>query len=324
MTTTELARNVPMPMAELRDMAKIIVASKLFGITDESVAVGLMLLCASDGLHPVQAMRRYHVISGRPAMKAETMLAEYQSHGGKITWLRCDTTGAKAEFASPGMGAPCTVEWTEADARAAGVLSNPTWKKFPRAMYRSRVISEGVRMAMPGVVLGVYTPDETENFAPSSELPRSPDPVLTTADRAMVAERLKTVDVVYDDAEHAHAADDDDDIGDLVEVFQEGESVGMRDGASKAQKARAHILKKTIGIDDGTWKERLQVNFSKSSMTDLSYEEADELIAKLEQRLETYGSAADKAARQQRRLDSAVNEIGTTLANLDRVPGMEG
>jgi len=312
----ELVKSSPMPLSELREMAKTVVASKLFGIADESVAIGLMLLCQSDGLHPVQAMRRYHVISGRPAMKAETMLAEFQANGGKITWLRCDTTGAKAEFMSPGMGAPCTVEWTESDARSAGVLANPTWKKFPRAMYRSRVVSEGVRMSMPGVVLGIYTEDEAE------EIVRHETPALTADVRASVIARLAPpIDV-----EPVPLAEtvDDDTIGESVEVFVHGESVGMRDGASAGQKAKAHILKKELGIEDSVWRERLEANYEKCSMAELSYEEAGDLIDKLARRLKTYGSHAQKMERQARREQQAIAEVATTLAGLEREPGEEG
>jgi len=313
----ELVKSSPMPLSELREMAKTVVASKLFGIADESVAIGLMLLCQSDGLHPVQAMRRYHVISGRPAMKAETMLAEFQANGGKITWLRCDTTGAKAEFMSPGMGAPCTVEWTESDARAAGVLANPTWKKFPRAMYRSRVVSEGVRMSMPGVVLGIYTEDEAE------EIVRHETPALTADVRATVIAKLAPpIDV--ESIPLAEAVDDDDTIGEDVEVFVKGESVGMRNGASAGQKAKAHILKKELGIEDSVWRERLEANYEKTSMSELSYEEAGDLIDKLERRLKTYGNHAQKMERQARREQQAIAEVATTLASLERQPGEEG
>jgi len=49
--------------------------SRLFGITAPEQAYTLMLLCESEGLNPIEALRRYHIIQGRPAMRADTMLA---------------------------------------------------------------------------------------------------------------------------------------------------------------------------------------------------------------------------------------------------------
>ena len=40
-------------------------------------------------------------------------------------------------------------------------------------MLRARVITNGIRMVLPGVVVGIYTPDEVEEFAPR-EAPPSP------------------------------------------------------------------------------------------------------------------------------------------------------
>jgi len=38
------------------------------------------------------------------------------------------------------------------------------WKAYPRAMMRARVVSEGIRTVFPGVVLGVYTPEEVQDI----------------------------------------------------------------------------------------------------------------------------------------------------------------
>jgi hypothetical protein len=39
------------------------------------------------------------------------------------------------------------------------------YKKFPKQMLRARVISEGVRMVLPGVVVGIYTEAEIEDMS---------------------------------------------------------------------------------------------------------------------------------------------------------------
>jgi hypothetical protein len=47
-----------------------------------------------------------------------------------------------------------------ARARKAGLADKDLWKKYPRSMLRSRVVSEGVRAVWPGATSGMYVPEE--------------------------------------------------------------------------------------------------------------------------------------------------------------------
>jgi hypothetical protein len=38
------------------------------------------------------------------------------------------------------------------------------WRKFPRQMLTARCISEAIRLLMPQIVSGVYTPEEVQDF----------------------------------------------------------------------------------------------------------------------------------------------------------------
>lgn len=49
-------------------------------------------------------------------------------------------------------------------ATAAKLTGKDTWKQYPRQMLRARVISEGIRTVYPGVAVGVYTPEEVQDF----------------------------------------------------------------------------------------------------------------------------------------------------------------
>lgn len=60
------------------------------------------------------------------------------------------------------------LSWTLEDARRAGLLDRgENWQKYPRAMLRARLISEGVRTIFPGVAIGLYTPEEVVEFTPA-------------------------------------------------------------------------------------------------------------------------------------------------------------
>lgn len=151
------------PINELQTMATAACKSGLFQMPSPEAALTLMLLCQAEGLHPIQAMRQYHIIKGRPAMRADAMQAAFQNAGGKIQWIERSDTKCSAEFSHPA-GGVCTVTWSIETAKQAGLTGNPTWQKFPRAMLSARVVSEGCRAVYPAVVCGLYTPEEVQDF----------------------------------------------------------------------------------------------------------------------------------------------------------------
>jgi hypothetical protein len=152
-----------MPYDQIEKLAQKIATSKMFGIQNSDQAIVLMMICQADGLNPIEAVRRYHVLNGRPTMRADAMLASYQAKGGTVEWTERTNEAVSATFTHPSSGA-VPVRWTMEDAKRAGLLSNPTWQKYPRQMLTARVISEGIRTSLPGVVAGIYTPEEVKDI----------------------------------------------------------------------------------------------------------------------------------------------------------------
>jgi len=151
------------PYGDIERMASAVAKSGLFGIKTPEQAVALMLIAQAEGMHPAIAARDYHVIQGRPALKADAMLARFQSAGGKINWTCYTDEEVTGEF-SHAQGGVVTISWTINMARVAGLAGKDNWRNFPRAMLRARCISEGIRTVFPGCVVGTYTPEETESF----------------------------------------------------------------------------------------------------------------------------------------------------------------
>ena len=151
------------PYADMERMADCIAKSGLFGVKTPVQALALMLLAQSEGLHPVTAARDYHVIQGRPTLKADTMLARFQAAGGTVKWDSYTDKAVSATFSHP-HGGSVKVEWTIDQAKAAKLTGKDVWQQYPRAMLRARVISEGVRTVYPGVLAGMYTPEEVREM----------------------------------------------------------------------------------------------------------------------------------------------------------------
>ena len=149
------------PINEMQTMAEAIAQSGLFGIKTPTQALALGLLCQAEGRHPAEAARDYHIIQGRPTLKADAMLARFQQAGGRVEWTRYDDQSVVGVFTHPS-GGKLTLEWTMERAKAAGLAGKEVWKQYPRNMLRSRVISEAIRTVYPGVLSGCYLEDEIE------------------------------------------------------------------------------------------------------------------------------------------------------------------
>lgn len=145
--------------ADLERMAAAVAKSGLFGVKTQEAALSLMLLAQAEGRHPAIAARDYHIVDGKPSLKADTMLARFQESGGLVEWHELTDAKCAASFTPPG-GKPLRIEWTIEAAQRAGLAGKEVWKKYPRAMLRSRVISEAIRTVAPGVIVGTYTPEE--------------------------------------------------------------------------------------------------------------------------------------------------------------------
>ncbi len=161
-------QNAIVPFNDIERMAIAVSKSQLFGMKTPEQAIALMLVAQSEGLHPARAAMEYHVIQGRPALKADAMLARFQAAGGKVEWKDYTDTKVVGVF-SHQQGGSISVEWSIEMANKAGLTKNPTWRQYPRQMLRARCISEGIRTVYPGVSVGVYTPEEVQDFAPQPE-----------------------------------------------------------------------------------------------------------------------------------------------------------
>lgn len=152
-----------MPINDIYQMAQAVTKSNFFGYKNPEEAMTLMLLANANGLHPVKAAERYHIIQGRPAMKADAMLAVFQESGGKIQWRKRTPEECVLWLAHP-QGGELEVSWTIQRAKDAGLTTKSNWKQYPVQMLSARCVSEGVRALFPACLCGMYTPEEVQDF----------------------------------------------------------------------------------------------------------------------------------------------------------------
>ena len=90
-------------------------------------------------------------------------MRDFIQAGGKCEWHALTDTLADATFTHPQTGS-VRIDWDMERAKTAGFAGKDNWKKFPRAMLRARVVSEGVRTVWPLATSGLYVPEEVSDF----------------------------------------------------------------------------------------------------------------------------------------------------------------
>jgi hypothetical protein len=164
--TNTLAISQPSPQIAIGDIERMAIAvakSGLFGIKTPEAAMSLMLISIAEGRHPALAARDYDIIQGRPAKKSEAMLRDFLQSGGSVEWHELTDDIADATFSHP-QGGKVRITWDMERAKTAGLAGRDMFRKFPRQMLRSRVVSEGIRTTCPMATSGMYVPEEVQEF----------------------------------------------------------------------------------------------------------------------------------------------------------------
>lgn len=184
-------------MPDIEKAGAYIAKSGLFGVKSPEQAVALMLVAQAEGRNPFEAARDYHIIQGRPALKADAVLTRFQQAGGKVEWLEYTDSKVVGKFTHP-QGGAVTVDWTIDKARKIiqqtrdglqALTDKDNWKNYPRAMLRARCISEGVRTVYPGVASGIYTVEEVQDMGAQ---PPAPEMEVVLPEQAKPAEAQET------------------------------------------------------------------------------------------------------------------------------------
>lgn len=137
------------------------------GCTKEE-AFARVVAGASMGMKPIQALNGIAMINGHPTLHSDSIPCVVMSSGL--------VNGMRYKFTGEGDALACTFyvrrrgieeyqEWTYsvADAKAAGLLSNPVWQKHTKKMLFNRARTWCFRNTFPDVIGNVYSKDEAED-----------------------------------------------------------------------------------------------------------------------------------------------------------------
>lgn len=192
-------------MGDLFNAGELLAQASFLGCRNAGEGFVLMATCQQSGLSLIEFQQRYHFRQGRFSIQAHALLAEFVERGGSYRVIERSPTRAAIEVAKDGNKYLSEITWDQAaeepfvyagsEDQALAELSKPVGKRrlknkysTPRSrmqMLWARAVSDGVVVVDPGARGGMYTPEETDDFAPA--LPPAsaePTPLPAAAQRA--------------------------------------------------------------------------------------------------------------------------------------------
>jgi len=145
------------------ELGKVFAASGYFADAREAAQAIVKIHAGRElGIGPVASMTGIFMVKGRVTFSANTMGALIKRSRPRYDYrvLKLDDITCVIEFFQDGQVCGQS-SFTMDDSRKAGLLTNSTWKGFPRNMLFSRAMSNGCKWFCPDIFTGpIYTPDE--------------------------------------------------------------------------------------------------------------------------------------------------------------------
>lgn len=171
MNTTALAVIQPDELETIQRTGRMLANSGYFdgkGDTPQAIAMMATKILAGReiGIGPFASVNGIHIIKGKPSIGANLMASAVKG-SGRYDYRVKEMSSQKCviEFFEREGDKRVSIglsDFTIAEATAAGLMANDTWKKFPKNMLFARALSNGVRWYCPDVFAGntVYVPEE--------------------------------------------------------------------------------------------------------------------------------------------------------------------
>ena len=149
---------------DVERLARIAVASNYTACRRPEEAAFLLMTGRELGLSPMQSLRGIYVVSGKPVLSADLMVAAVRRSGLCESWRVVESTPQRCEIETLRKGETVAARrvWTMDDAKRAGLTGKGTWAAYPAAMLRHRCAADLARQEYPDVLLGLYDPDEMD------------------------------------------------------------------------------------------------------------------------------------------------------------------
>lgn len=181
-------------------LGEIIAGSGVFGCTNRKQGELLAVIAMQEGRTLHWLMRTFHILQGKPLMRAHAILANFRKMGGRHQWLKDGEDGKAAtlHLVDPD-GNELTYSFTAEMAQAQGLVGKGAWKTQIANMLRARCISNAVLMLAPEILCGDQPDGDDEavpvetgkvEVTPEALLPEQTPPAEPVVVRETVQDRV--------------------------------------------------------------------------------------------------------------------------------------
>lgn len=153
---------IPASLEEAMQYAKLFAESGMFPDVKSMAQCAVKILAGRElGIPAFAAMSGIHIINGKTTLSANLM-ATLIKRSSRYNFRVVEQTDKVCTIRFTEKGDECGISsFSMQDAQTAGLLGNPSWKKYPRNMLFARALSNGARWFSSDVFGGpVYTPEE--------------------------------------------------------------------------------------------------------------------------------------------------------------------
>jgi len=158
--TNELT--IPTNWAQLKEQATMLVQSGFLppSIKTPAQAIAVAVAAKELGIGMMEGFRSINIIQGKPTISPQLMLA-LANRKGLIEDIKIDATEERCVVTIKRNGRePHTETFGRKEAAALGLIGKDNYKKQEATMYKWRALAANIRVTVPDVVLGFYTPEE--------------------------------------------------------------------------------------------------------------------------------------------------------------------
>jgi hypothetical protein len=158
-------------------LAENVAEAKMFkGFDTPSKVFTLMMICESENMHPMMAVKIYDFIeTGRGVqvtLKSQAIQARFIERGGHIEIVRADKQEARAIFSHPRLQPkPIEMHYDLEMAKQAGTAGKDTYRQNPEDMLWHRLVSKVCTKIDPGIRTGIPTSTEVYEEIDAENLP---------------------------------------------------------------------------------------------------------------------------------------------------------
>lgn len=259
----------------------------------------IALTCMMEGITAIEFNRRYHMIQGKPSMRADALLAEFRGAGGRYKILENSPDRAAISFTWEDETYDWEFTWEEAQASRwpwknwkkpeEGLKDNWSTPTDRKDMLWSRLVSSSVKKLVPEIAAGCYTPEELQDVAdtPRSEVIQPEATPKKTAIEVAKEKAAKVETVV--DAEYTVVDVEEHTVPFEAPPAKEEPkpapkprlTPGSKGSVTEEQLARIFELSLQLDVDkEGTLEPRKCKDWD-----ELSFNQAKEIIMKMEEAL---------------------------------------